>query len=61
MKIKIKYHNIYFIIANIYILIDLYIKIFIYKYHNIDISIYFILYCIYFYLYIKYENKKNNK
>lgn len=56
----IKYHNIYFILCTIYIIYDFISKLFIYNYNNIDITIYMLLYIIYFILYVKYENKKNN-
>lgn len=58
MKKRIKYHNIFFILANIYIVYDFINKLFIYNYNNIDITVYMLLYIIYFILYVKYENKK---
>ena len=56
---KIKYHNIYLLLITIYIIHDFIFKLFIYNYHNIDITIYLILYAIYIILYVRYENKKN--
>ena len=58
-KTKIKYHNIYLLCINIYVLYDFISKVFIYNYNNIDITIYMLLYIIYIILYVRYENKKN--
>ena len=58
---RIKYHNIYLLLIVIYIIYDLISKLFIYNYNNIDLTIYLLLYTIYFILYVRYENKKNNK
>lgn len=54
---RIKYHNIYLLLINIYIIYDLISK---FNYNNIDITIYVLLYIIYFILLSIYENKKNN-